>query len=110
MGKIVLYILRIHEQALINGIYLTVAFNHSACYCVSNMQPEREKIMNGQHRKEIRPGAHVEIILKEDQRTGKRTAGIVKDILTSATHHSRGIKVRLDNGQIGRVQDVLPDE
>ena len=66
--------------------------------------------MNGQHRKEIRPGAHVEIILKEDQRTGKRTAGIVKDILPSATHHSRGIKVRLDNGQIGRVQEVLPDK
>ena len=65
--------------------------------------------MNGQHRKEIHPGAHVEIILKTDQRTGKRTAGIVKDILTSAAFHSRGIKVRLDNGQIGRVQEVVPD-
>jgi uncharacterized repeat protein (TIGR03833 family) len=65
--------------------------------------------MKGQHREEIRPGAHVEIILKKDQRTGKRTAGIVKDILTSAAYHSRGIKVRLDSGQIGRVQEVLPD-
>jgi uncharacterized repeat protein (TIGR03833 family) len=65
--------------------------------------------MNGQNRKEIRPGAHVAIILKADQRTGKRTAGIVKDILTSATYHSRGIKVRLENGQIGRVQELLPD-
>ncbi len=65
--------------------------------------------MNGQHRKEIRPGATVEIILKQDQRTGKRTTGVVKDILTSAAYHSRGIKVRLDSGQIGRVQEVLPD-
>jgi uncharacterized repeat protein (TIGR03833 family) len=66
--------------------------------------------MNGQHRNEIRTGAHVEIILKADQRTGKRTTGIVKDILTSAAYHSRGIKVRLDSGQIGRVQAVLPDQ
>ncbi len=66
--------------------------------------------MNGQHRKEICPGARVEIILKADQRTGKRTAGIVKDILTSAAFHSRGIKVRLESGQIGRVQEILRDE
>jgi uncharacterized repeat protein (TIGR03833 family) len=66
--------------------------------------------MNGQHRKGIYPGAHVEIILKADQRTGKRTVGVVKDILTSAAFHSRGIKVRLDSGQIGRVQEVLPDK
>jgi uncharacterized repeat protein (TIGR03833 family) len=66
--------------------------------------------MNGQHRKEIRPGAYVEIILKADQRTGKRTTGIVKDILTSAAFHSRGIKVRLDSGQIGRVQELFADE
>jgi uncharacterized repeat protein (TIGR03833 family) len=63
--------------------------------------------MNGQQRSDIRPGKHVEIILKKDQRTGKRTAGTVKDILTSATYHSRGIKVRLDDGQIGRVQEIL---
>jgi uncharacterized repeat protein (TIGR03833 family) len=66
--------------------------------------------MDGQNRKEIYPGARVEIILKKDQRTGKRTAGIVKDILTSAAFHSRGIKVRLDSGEIGRVQVILPDE
>lgn len=65
--------------------------------------------MNGQHRKEIHPGARVEIVLKPDQRTGKRTAGIVKDILTSAAYHSRGIKVRLDSGQVGRVQVVITD-
>ena len=66
--------------------------------------------MDGQQRNGIRPGMRVEIILKKDQRTGKRTIGVVKDILTSAAYHSRGIKVRLDDGQIGRVQGVLSDE
>lgn len=66
--------------------------------------------MNGQQRSDIRPGKHVEIILKKDQRTGKRTVGTVKDILTSSSFHSRGIKVRLEGGQIGRVQEILPDE
>jgi uncharacterized repeat protein (TIGR03833 family) len=63
--------------------------------------------MDGQQRDGIRPGMRVEIILKEDQRTGKRTIGVVKDVLTSAAYHSRGIKVRLDDGRIGRVQGVL---
>ena len=66
--------------------------------------------MNGQQRSDIRPGMRVEIILKKDQRTGKRSIGVVKDILTSATYHSRGIKVRLDDGRIGRVQGVIADE
>jgi uncharacterized repeat protein (TIGR03833 family) len=48
--------------------------------------------------------------LKKDQRSGKRTVGVVKDILTSSAFHSRGIKVRLEDGQIGRVQTVLSDE
>jgi uncharacterized repeat protein (TIGR03833 family) len=65
--------------------------------------------MNGQNRKDIRAGQRVEIVLKRDQRTGNRTVGIVKDVLTSATHHSRGIKVRLDDGRIGRVREILPD-
>ena len=66
--------------------------------------------MNGQQRKNIRPGVRVEIVLKKDQRSGKRTVGVVKDILTSSAFHSRGIKVRLEDGQIGRVQMVLSDE
>lgn len=66
--------------------------------------------MDGQQRKDIRPGMRVGIILKKDQRTGRRTVGVVKDILTSSSFHSRGIKVRLDDGQIGRVQEILPDE
>jgi uncharacterized repeat protein (TIGR03833 family) len=68
-----------------------------------------DDIMNGQNRNEIHPGTPVEIILKADQRTGKRTSGIVKDILTSAAFHSRGIKVRLESGLIGRVQEILPN-
>ncbi len=66
--------------------------------------------MNGQQRRNIRPGVRVEIVLKKDQRSGKRTVGVVKDILTSSAFHSRGIKVRLEDGQIGRVQTVLSDE
>jgi uncharacterized repeat protein (TIGR03833 family) len=64
--------------------------------------------MDGKQRKNIRPGLRVEIILKQDQRTGKRTAGVVKDILTSSAQHPHGIKVRLADGQVGRVQAVLP--
>ena len=66
--------------------------------------------MSGQYRKDIQPGVRVEIILKKDQRSGRRTAGVVKDILTSSAYHSRGIKVRLVDGQIGRVQAVLTGE
>lgn len=60
--------------------------------------------MNGQQRSEIRPGLAVAIVLKKDQRSGRLTCGIVKDILTSAPFHSRGIKVRLADGQVGRVK------
>lgn len=59
------------------------------------------------------PGLRVAIALraaspvrKQDQRTGRRTVGVVKDILTSAPHHTRGIKVRLEDGQLGRVQEI----
>jgi len=63
--------------------------------------------MNGQNRKDIRPGLTVEIVLKPDQRTGKRTRGVVKEILTKSSHHPHGIKVRLESGEVGRVQDVV---
>lgn len=63
--------------------------------------------MNGTVRKDIYPGLRVQIILKKDQRTGVRTEGIVKNLLTSAPVHSRGIKVRLEDGQIGRVAAIL---
>ncbi len=63
--------------------------------------------MNGQNRKDIKPGIEVDIVLKQDQRTGKRTRGIVKEILTNSFHHPHGIKVRLQNGQVGRVQEIV---
>jgi uncharacterized repeat protein (TIGR03833 family) len=63
--------------------------------------------MNGQNRKDIRPGTEVEIVLKKDQRSGRLTRGIVKDLLTKSPYHSRGIKVRLTDGRIGRVQNII---
>jgi len=65
--------------------------------------------MNGQNRNDIYPGLEVDIILKKDQRSGKRTRGIVKDLLTSSAFHSRGIKVGLEDGQVGRVIEVFED-
>jgi len=62
--------------------------------------------MKGTIRSEINKGDRVLIVLKKDQRNGKLTEGIVKDILTSAPRHHRGIKVRLEDGQIGRVRDI----
>jgi uncharacterized repeat protein (TIGR03833 family) len=64
--------------------------------------------MNGQTRANIKIGGEVDIVLKADQPTGKLTRGKVKDILTSDSFHPRGIKVRLEDGQVGRVQNILP--
>lgn len=63
--------------------------------------------MNGKRRDDVYAGRLVDIVLKEDQRTGKLTRGTVKDILTNSTYHPRGIKVRLSSGEIGRVQVVI---
>lgn len=65
--------------------------------------------MQGQNRKDIYPGLEVGIILKKDQRTGNVTYGVVKNLLTSAAFHSRGIKVRLEDGQIGRVCEIVEE-
>ncbi|TYR79443.1 YwbE family protein [Priestia megaterium] len=64
--------------------------------------------MNGQNRTNIKPGLEVAIVLKADQRTGKLTNGIVKDILTKSSFHPHGIKVRLTDGQVGRVKEIRP--
>ena len=64
--------------------------------------------MNGQKRESIKIGSRVEIVLKENQKIGKLTRGIVAEILTSSTSHHRGIKVRLKDGQVGRVQKIYP--
>ncbi|TXR68813.1 YwbE family protein [Bacillus sp. AY18-3] len=63
--------------------------------------------MNGQKRSNIAPGLEVDIVLKQDQRTGKLTRGIVKDVLTNSPSHPHGIKVRLQDGQVGRVQNIV---
>lgn len=63
--------------------------------------------MNGQNRKDIKPGIEVEVVLKVDQATGKLTRGIVAEILTSSEFHPRGVKVRLTDGQVGRVQNII---
>jgi uncharacterized repeat protein (TIGR03833 family) len=63
--------------------------------------------MDGRNRSNVTPGREVDIVLKHDQRTGKLTRGIVKDLLTNAAFHPRGIKVRLTDGQVGRVQQIL---
>lgn len=63
--------------------------------------------MNGQNRSDIKPGIQVNVILKKDQRTGVKTSGTVKDILTKSSFHPHGIKVRLQDGQVGRVCDIL---
>jgi len=63
--------------------------------------------MNGTERSAIRAGLAVQIVLKQDQRTGKLTSGIVKDILTNSPKHPHGIKVRLTDGQVGRVKQIV---
>ncbi|MDZ7580312.1 MAG: YwbE family protein [Deltaproteobacteria bacterium] len=63
--------------------------------------------MAGTHRGDIRAGSEVYIVLKKDQRSGKLTRGRVKDILTPSAFHPHGIKVRLDDGQVGRVKQII---
>jgi len=58
-------------------------------------------------RSEIKTGMQVKVVLKEDQRTGNLTEGIVKDILTKSPKHPHGIKVRLESGEVGRVKEVV---
>jgi uncharacterized repeat protein (TIGR03833 family) len=60
-------------------------------------------------RENIRPGQEVDIVLKGDQKTGLRTRGIIKALLTSAKKHSRGIKVMLQDHRVGRVVEVIKD-
>jgi uncharacterized repeat protein (TIGR03833 family) len=64
------------------------------------MQPNQQK-------SQINPGIRVKIVLKQDQRNGKLTEGIVKNILTNSSTHPHGIKVRLTDGKVGRVQSII---
>lgn len=62
--------------------------------------------LNGKNRKDVKPGIKVMVVKKEDQRTGKLTEGVVKDILTNSPTHPHGIKVKLQDGTVGRVQEI----
>jgi uncharacterized repeat protein (TIGR03833 family) len=64
------------------------------------MQPHQQK-------NQIKPGSHVKIVLKQDQQSGKLTEGTVKNILTNSSFHPHGIKVRLTDGKVGRVQTIV---
>lgn len=66
--------------------------------------------MEGNYRKNIQPGLLVEIVMKQDQRSGDLTNGVVQDILTKSPRHSHGIKVRLDTGEVGRVKNILEED
>jgi uncharacterized repeat protein (TIGR03833 family) len=66
--------------------------------------------MNGSTRANIKPGMQVLIVLKQDQRTGKLTRGIVRDILTKSPNHPHGIKVRLESGEVGRVKEIVAQQ
>nr|WP_321259459.1 YwbE family protein [uncultured Pseudodesulfovibrio sp.] len=65
--------------------------------------------MDGQNRKDIKPGLKVNIVLKKDQRSGRLTQGTVAKLLTKSPTHPHGIKVRLEDGQVGRVKEILPE-
>ena len=63
--------------------------------------------MIGQNREDIKTGMEVEVVIKQDQRTGKLTRGIVEETLTNSDFHPHGIKVRLSDGQVGRVKNII---
>ena len=64
--------------------------------------------MNKINRAEIKPGSNVKLVQKQDQRSGRLTEGVVKDLLTKSPTHPHGIKVRLESGVVGRVKEILP--
>ena len=66
--------------------------------------------MDGKKRSDVKPGIEVNVILKQDQRSGKKTRGVVKDLLTNSATHPHGIKVRLEDGQVGRVCEIISNK
>jgi len=63
--------------------------------------------VNGNNRSDIQPGLKVAVVMKQDQRSGRLTEGVVKDLLTKSAYHPHGIKVRLESGEVGRVSAIL---
>ncbi len=72
-------------------------------------QPARERLVDGRTRADIRPGLRVRVVQKQDQRSGRLTEGTVRDILTRSATHPHGIKVRLTDGVVGRVKEILSE-
>jgi uncharacterized repeat protein (TIGR03833 family) len=66
--------------------------------------------MDGTNRSDARPGSRVRVVRKEDQGSGALTDGVIRDILTNSAFHPRGIKVRLTNGVVGRIKEILPEK
>ena len=64
--------------------------------------------LDGKRRSDVKKGARVLVVRKQDQRSGKTTEGVVKDILTNSPTHPHGIKVRLESGEVGRVKEIIP--
>jgi uncharacterized repeat protein (TIGR03833 family) len=75
-----------------------------------NHKRQEQRMQPNQQRSQIKPGSHVKIVLKQDQRSGKLTEGTVKEILTNSPTHPHGIKVRLMDGKVGRVQTIMPQQ
>ena len=63
--------------------------------------------MDGRERKDVRPGLTVDIVLKQDQHTGRLTRGVVKDVLTKSSFHPHGSKVKLETGEVGRIKEII---
>jgi len=78
--------------------------------CAGELRKQGGGEMSAGIQHDIKPGAVVQVVQKQDQRTGKLTRGIVKDILTKSPTHPHGIKVRLTSGVVGRVKKVFADE
>jgi uncharacterized repeat protein (TIGR03833 family) len=97
-------------KAATSGVIIANYDQHCDRPQKQNNLPHKTTNMDGTIRANIKPGMLVNIILKKDQRTGVLTEGVVKNILTSAPKHHRGIKVRLEDGQIGRVQEILEED
>ena len=98
----------INGQSIISAqLRLSAAVGYNAS---RNTWKYKVNPINGQTRSNIKPGMTVLIVLKQDQRTGKLTRGIVKDILTKSSNHPHGIKVRLESGEVGRVKEIVSSE
>ena len=81
---------------------------HGMAIKEKDIVPTNIVVPNKAMRKHMTRGLHVNIVLKKDQKTGILTEGYIKDVLTNSKEHWRGIKVRLEDGQVGRVQEILP--